>query len=156
MMESKLRLGLLKRSNEIFEKTKYDFKNYTKERRALLEFTQKENPNYLLWKHMVKDFETLIEFDKKVNLQKQDIGYLKELSTMLKNQKTREQFSVDTICIFEIVDKFNNHMHFFTRKSAENFIKIYNKDFNNNTEIKVIENVNKDLEFLLHLIERNF
>ena len=54
------RLDLLKKSNELLNKTKNNYKKYTNERKILFEFTIKKPINYDEWKSFLISFEKLI------------------------------------------------------------------------------------------------
>jgi len=153
--EESLRLDLLRRSINILEKTKFNFKNYEKERHTLLDFTEDPFPNYPLWEHMVKGFESAIELDKKLRMGIEDYQYLSKLSLNFKEQKIRENFGENEVYIFQLYNKFNNVMQFITRYSAEIYIENHPEEFNN-TIISIIESKNEDLNHLLEIIERNF
>ena len=154
--ENKFRFALLKRSTNILERTKYDFEHYERERHILLAFTREANPNYLLWEHMVSDFESVIDLNQKVTNYSKNIKYFKELAHILKTQRTRENFETNNTYFFEISDNSNNTMKFITRISAENYIKNNADKFIPHPTIKLVKSNNMDINFLLSILEETF
>lgn len=151
-----LRIKLLKRSNDILERTKTNFENYQEERLTLLKFTEDENPNYKLWEHMVVFFESVVNLDEKVSLEKEDFEYIRNLAYSLREQRARENFGTNASYVFETIDKSNTIFHFLTRLSAETYIKTHIEDFSENPIVNVIQANNIDLKQLLCVLERSF
>lgn len=54
------RLDLLKKSNELLERTKKEYKKYEKERKIILEFTRNESVDYDEWQNILTSIENLI------------------------------------------------------------------------------------------------
>lgn len=54
------RLDLLKKSNELLERTKKDYKKYEKERKIILELTRSNSVDYDKWKNILTSIENLI------------------------------------------------------------------------------------------------
>ena len=151
------KLELLKRSNNLLEETKFEYKKYIKERKMLLELTQNPHVNYEEWEHIINYLEALVNLDKSLKIKESDFDYLKSLAIFLREQKTRQtdtKSKYDNI-IFKIIDKYNNTHLFLTRNKAEKYIKD-NKNIFTDTTITIIDNKNDELEHLLDLIARNF
>lgn len=55
------KLDLLKRSNELLEKTKKKYKKYESERKTLLELTTNTSIEYDEWENILDSIETLIK-----------------------------------------------------------------------------------------------
>lgn len=58
------KLNLLKRSNNLLEKTKKDYKKYEKERKTLLELTRNESVDYDEWENILTSIEILVSHDE--------------------------------------------------------------------------------------------
>lgn len=54
------KLVLLKKSNELLEKTRENYKKYEKERKTLLELTRNESVDYDEWENTLISIENLI------------------------------------------------------------------------------------------------
>lgn len=54
------RLDLLKKSNELLERTKKEYKKYEKERKIILELTRSKSVDYDEWKNILTSIENLI------------------------------------------------------------------------------------------------
>lgn len=54
------KLDLLKRSNNLLEKTKKEYMKYEKERKILLELTRSESVDYDEWENILTSIENLI------------------------------------------------------------------------------------------------
>lgn len=54
------RLNLLKKSNELLERTKKEYKKYEKERKIILELTRSKSVDYDEWKNILTSIENLI------------------------------------------------------------------------------------------------
>lgn len=54
------KLDLLKRSNNLLEKTKKEYMKYEKERKTLLDLTRNESVDYDEWKNILTSIENLI------------------------------------------------------------------------------------------------
>ena len=55
------KLDLLKRSNELLEKTKKEYKKYEKERKILLELTTNIPEDYESWERTLNSIESLVK-----------------------------------------------------------------------------------------------
>lgn len=142
---------LLKKANEILEKTKNEQEKYEAERKIiywLMEHVSDEDINML--EYMERLYEKISKIEKENEQYIQVKGYIKKL----KNQHMRKNEENDeNIYLFKIVDKNNNSYVFFTRENARNFIKEYQEIFEGEIEIQVDNNINVDLKELLKLIE---
>ena len=142
---------LLKKANEILEKTKNEQEKYEAERKIiywLMEHVSDEDINMLEYMERLYEKISKIEKEKEQNIQVK--GYIKKL----KNQHMRKNEENDeNIYLFKIVDKNNNSYVFFTRENARNFIKEHQEIFEGEIEIQVDNNINVDLKELLKLIE---
>ena len=142
---------LLKKANEILEKTKNEQEKYEAERKIiywLMEHVSDEDINML--EYMERLYEKISKIEKENEQYIQVKGYIKKLKNqhMRKNEETDEN-----IYLFKIVDKNNNSYVFFTRENARNFIKEHQEIFEGEIEIQVDNNINVDLKELLKLIE---
>ncbi len=54
------KLDLLKRSNDLLEKTKKNYKKFVKERKLLLELTTNKSTDYDEWENILRSIEYLI------------------------------------------------------------------------------------------------
>lgn len=54
------RLNLLKKSNQLLERTKKEYKKYEKERKIILELTRSKSVDYDEWKNILTSIENLI------------------------------------------------------------------------------------------------
>ena len=147
-------LDLLKKCNELLEITKCDSEKYEKERKLLFEITKNNNAEFELSFSIVNSIAAIVNLDKFLNIKEKDCGYLKDLSIILKEQKTRNSDKNNNV-LFEITDKLNNSHLFLTRKNAEKYIK-ENKTLFDNSTINIVDNKIYELEFLLNIIVRNF
>lgn len=142
---------LLKKANEILEKTKNEQEKYEAERKIiywLMEHVSDEDINML--EYMERLYEKISKIEKENEQYIQVKGYIKKL----KNQHMRKNEGNDeNIYLFKIVDKNNNSYVFFTRENARNFIKEHQEIFEGEIEIQVDNNINVDLKKLLKLIE---
>ena len=142
---------LLKKANEILEKTKNEQEKYEAERKIiywLMEHVSNEDINML--EYMERLYEKISKIEKENEQYIQVKGYIKKL----KNQHMRKNEGNDeNIYLFKIVDKNNNSYVFFTRENARNFIKEHQENFEGEIEIQVDNNINVDLKELLKLIE---
>ncbi len=142
---------LLKKANEILEKTKNEQEKYEAERKIiywLMEHVSNEDINML--EYMERLYEKISKIEKENEQYIQVKGYIKKL----KNQHMRKNEGNDeNIYLFKIVDKNNNSYVFFTRENARNFIKEHQEIFEGEIEIQVDNNINVDLKELLKLIE---
>lgn len=142
---------LLKKANEILEKTKNEQEKYEAERKIiywLMEHVSDEDINVL--EYMERLYEKISKIEKENEQYIQVKGYIKKL----KNQHMRKNEENDeNIYLFKIVDKNNNSYVFFTRENARNFIKEHQEIFEGEIEIQVDNNINVDLKELLKLIE---
>ena len=142
---------LLKKANEILEKTKNEQEKYEAERKIiywLKEHVSDEDINML--EYMERLYEKISKIEKENEQYIQVKGYIKKL----KNQHMRKNEENDeNIYLFKIVDKNNNSYVFFTRENARNFIKEHQEIFEGEIEIQVDNNINVDLKELLKLIE---
>lgn len=142
---------LLKKANEILEKTKNEQEKYEAERKIiywLMEHVSDEDINML--EYMERLYEKISKIEKENEQYIQVKGYIKKL----KNQHMRKNEENDeNIYLFKIVDKNNNSYVFFTRENARNFIKGHQEIFEGEIEIQVDNNINVDLKELLKLIE---
>ncbi len=142
---------LLKKANEILEKTKNEQEKYEAERKIiywLMEHVSDEDINML--EYMERLYEKISKIEKENEQYIQVKGYIKKL----KNQHMRKNEGNDeNIYLFKIVDKNNNSYVFFTRENARNFIKEHQEIFEGEIEIQVDNNINVDLKELLKLIE---
>lgn len=142
---------LLKKANEILEKTKNEQEKYEAERKIiywLMGHVSDEDINML--EYMERLYEKISKIEKENEQYIQVKGYIKKL----KNQHMRKNEENDeNIYLFKIVDKNNNSYVFFTRENARNFIKEYQEIFEGEIEIQVDNNINVDLKELLKLIE---
>jgi hypothetical protein len=142
---------LLKKANEILEKTKNEQEKYEAERKIiywLMEHVSDEDINML--EYMERLYEKISKIEKENEQYIQVKGYIKKL----KNQHMRKNEENDeNIYLFKIVDKNNNSYVFFTRENARNFIKEHQEIFEGEIEIQVDNNINVDLKELLKLIE---
>ena len=139
---------LLKKANEILEKTKNEQEKYEAERKIiywLMEHVSDEDINML--EYMERLYEKISKIEKENEQYIQVKGYIKKL----KNQHMRK--NEENIYLFKIVDKNNNSYVFFTRENARNFIKEHQEIFEGEIEIQVDNNINVDLKELLKLIE---
>ncbi len=59
------RLNLLKRSNELLDRTRTNYKKYEKERKLLLELTRCESVDYDEWENILKSIKELVNSDIK-------------------------------------------------------------------------------------------
>lgn len=142
---------LLKKANEILEKTKNEQEKYEAERKVI----------YWLMEHVTDDdinmleyMERLYEKISKVEKENEQYVKVKEYIEKLKNQHMRKsEGNEENIYLFKVVDKNNNSYVFFTRENARNFIKEHQKNFEGEIEIQVDNNINVDLKELLKLIE---
>lgn len=142
---------LLKKANEILEKTKNEQEKYEAERKIiywLMEHVSDEDINML--EYMERLYEKISKIEKENEQYIQVKGYIKKLKNhhMRKNEENDEN-----IYLFKIVDKNNNSYVFFTRENARNFIKEHQEIFEGEIEIQVDNNINVDLKELLKLIE---
>ena len=142
---------LLKKANEILEKTKNEQEKYEAERKIiywLMEHVSDEDINML--EYMERLYEKISKIEKENEQYIQVKGYIKKLKNqhMSKNEENDEN-----IYLFKIVDKNNNSYVFFTRENARNFIKEHQEIFEGEIEIQVDNNINVDLKELLKLIE---
>ena len=142
---------LLKKANEILEKTKNEQEKYEAEKKIiywLMEHVSDEDINML--EYMERLYEKISKIEKENEQYIQVKGYIKKL----KNQHMRKNEENDeNIYLFKIVDKNNNSYVFFTRENARNFIKEHQEIFEGEIEIQVDNNINVDLKELLKLIE---
>ena len=142
---------LLKKANEILEKTKNEQEKYEAERKIiywLMEHVSDEDINML--EYMERLYEKISKIEKENEQYIQVKGYIKKL----KNQHMRKnEGNHENIYLFKIVDKNNNSYVFFTRENARNFIKEHQEIFEGEIEIQVDNNINVDLKELLKLIE---
>ena len=142
---------LLKKANEILEKTKNEQEKYEAERKIiywLMEHVSDEDINML--EYMERLYEKISKIEKENEQYIQVKGYIKKL----KNQHMRKnEGKHENIYLFKIVDKNNNSYVFFTRENARNFIKEHQEIFEGEIEIQVDNNINVDLKELLKLIE---
>ena len=142
---------LLKKANEILEKTKHEQEKYEAERKVI----------YWLMEHVTDDdinmleyMERLYEKISKVEKENEQYVKVKEYIEKLKNQHMRKsEGNEENIYLFKVVDKNNNSYVFFTRENARNFIKEHQENFEGEIEIQVDNNINVDLKELLKLIE---
>lgn len=142
---------LLKKANEILEKTKNEQEKYEAERKVI----------YWLMEHVTDDdinmleyMERLYEKISKVEKENEQYVKVKEYIEKLKNQHMRKsEENEENIYLFKVVDKNNNSYVFFTRENARNFIKEHQENFEGEIEIQVDNNINVDLKELLKLIE---
>lgn len=142
---------LLKKANEILEKTKNEQEKYEAERKVI----------YWLMEHVTDDdinmleyMERLYEKISKVEKENEQYVKVKEYIEKLKNQHMRKsEGNEENIYLFKVVDKNNNSYVFFTRENARNFIKEHQENFEGEIEIQVDNNINVDLKELLKLIE---
>lgn len=142
---------LLKKANEILEKTKNEQEKYEAERKVI----------YWLMEHVTDDdinmleyMERLYEKISKVEKENEQYVKVKEYIKKLKNQHMRKsEGNEENIYLFKVVDKNNNSYVFFTRENARNFIKEHQENFEGEIEIQVDNNINVDLKELLKLIE---
>lgn len=58
------KLDLLKRSNELLEKTKKNYKKYEKERKLILELTTSDSVDYEKWENILISIENLVDSTK--------------------------------------------------------------------------------------------
>lgn len=58
------KLDLLKRSNELLEKTKKNYKKYEKERKLILELTTSDSVDYEKWENILISIENLVNSTK--------------------------------------------------------------------------------------------
>lgn len=58
------KLDLLKRSNELLEKTKKNYKKYEKERKLILELTTSDSVDYEKWENILISIENLVNSNK--------------------------------------------------------------------------------------------
>lgn len=142
---------LLKKANEILEKTKKEQEKYEAERKIiywLMEHVTDEDIN------MLEYMERLYEKISKVEKECEQYKKVKEYIEKLNNQHMRKsEENEKNIYLFKVVDKENKSYVFFTRENARNFIKEHQEKFEEDTEIKVDSNINVDLKELLKLIE---
>lgn len=142
---------LLKKANEILEKTKNEQEKYEAERKIiywLMEYVSDEDIN------MLEYMERLYEKISKIEKENEQYIQVKEYIKKLKNQHMRKcEENNENIYLFKIVDKNNNSYVFFTRENARNFIKEHQEIFEGEIEIQVDNNINVDLKELLKLIE---
>ncbi len=142
---------LLKKANEILEKTKNEQEKYEAERKIiywLMEYVSDEDTN------MLEYMERLYEKISKIEKENEQYIQVKEYIKKLKNQHMRKsEENNENIYLFKIVDKNNNSYVFFTRENARNFIKEHQEIFEGEIEIQVDNNINVDLKELLKLIE---
>ena len=131
---------LLKKANEILEKTKNEQEKYEAERKIiywLMEHVSDEDINML--EYMERLYEKISKIEKENEQYIQVKGYIKKL----KNQHMRKNEGNDeNIYLFKIVDKNNNSYVFFTRENARNFIKEHQEIFEGEIEIQVDNNKN--------------
>ena len=141
---------LLKKANEILEKTKNEQEKYEAERKIiywLMEHVSDEDINML--EYMERLYEKISKIEKENEQYIQVKGYIKKL----KNQHMRKNEENDeNIYLFKIVDKNNNSYVFFTRENARNFIKEHQEIFEGEIEIQVDNNINVDLKELLKFV----
>lgn len=142
---------LLKKANEILEKTKNEKEKYEAERKViywLMEHVDDEDINVLEY------MEKLYEKISKVEKENEKYIQVKEYIEKLKDQHMRKsEKNEDNVYLFKIVDKNDNSYVFFTRENARNFIKEHQESFEEETQIQVDNNINVDLKELLKLIE---
>lgn len=142
---------LLKKANEILEKTKNEQEKYEAERKIIywiMEYVSDEDIN------MLEYMERLYEKISKIEKENEQYIQVKEYIKKLKNQHMRKsEENNENIYLFKIVDKNNNSYVFFTRENARNFIKEHQEIFEGEIEIQVDNNINVDLKELLKLIE---
>ena len=142
---------LLKKANEILEKTKNEKEKYEAERKViywLMEHVDDEDINVL--EYMEKLYEKISKGEK----ENEKYIQVKEYIEKLKDQHMRKsEKSEDNVYLFKIVDKNDNSYVFFTRENARNFIKEHQENFEEETQIQVDNNINVDLKELLKLIE---
>ena len=143
---------LLKKANEILEKTKNEQEKYEAERKViywLMEHVTDEDINILEY------MERIYEKNSKVEKENEQYIRVKEYIEKLKNQHMRKsEGNENNLYLFKITDKLNNSYVFFTRENARNFIQKHQENFEENTEIQVDNNINVDLKELLKLIEK--
>lgn len=58
------KLELLKRSNELLEMTKKNYKKYEKERKIILELTTSNSVDYEQWENILMSIENLVNSTK--------------------------------------------------------------------------------------------
>ena len=142
---------LLKKANEILEKTKNEQEKYEAERKIIYWLMEHVTDEDI---HILEYMEILYEKISKVEKENEQYIRVKEYIEKLKNQHMRKsEENQYNIYLFKIIDKNNNSYVFFTRENARNFIKEHQENFESETEIQVDSNVNVDLKELLKLIE---
>lgn len=142
---------ILKKANEILEKTKKEQEKYEAERKVIYWLMEHVTDEDI---HMLEYMERLYEKISKVEKENEQYMQVKEYIEKLKNQHMRKsEENEDNIYLFKIIDKNNNSYVFFTRENARNFIKEHQENFEDETEIQVDSNINVDLKELLKLIE---
>lgn len=149
------KLDLLKRSNNLLEKTKNNYKIYEKERKLLLEFTKNPKADYDCWEHLLNDLENIFNLDNNLKLKETDLNFLKSLAMLLREQEIRHNDTNSKNVLFKIIDKNNNSHLFLIRKNAKKYIE-NNKDMFTDTNIIILDNNIEELNYLLDLIARNF
>ena len=146
-----MREELLRKANEILEKTKNEQEKYEAERKVIYWLMEHVSDGDI---NMLEYMEKLYEKISKVEKENEQYNKVKEYIEKLNNQHMRKaEEKEENIYLFKIVDKSNKSYVFFTRENARNFIKAHQENFDENAEIQVDSNINVDLKELLKLIE---
>lgn len=144
---------IIKRANNLLERTKNNIEKYEEERKILFNYTENiEEINCHSLEKYLNLFEQYLNLQE--NLSKKD--ELKEIIKELANQQNRKYENDDKIKEFKVVDKSGKEYTFLSRKSMSEFLASNQEKFDYDVQIELKENTNIDLEKILNLLEKIF
>lgn len=147
---------LEKEANQILEKTAKEQERYKNER--ILLFSIMENLNsrndVKIFEQIIKSFNRVLELEEEIRKYNNIILELQKIAEEQIRKEDMQKIN-GRINLFEVKDISGETYTFFSRKNANEYIKINNDKFNKGANIVIIKNNNIDLEKLIDKIRDN-
>ena len=142
---------VIKKANNLLERTKNNIDKYEQERKILFNYIEEtEKIDYKLLENYLNIFEQYLNLQEYFSKNDE----LKEKIKELANQQNRKSEKNDRLKIFKVLDKENTEYTFLSRKSMNEFMQKNKEKFDFDTQIELIDNTNIDLENILNLLEK--
>lgn len=144
---------IIKRANDLLEKTKNNIEKYQEERKTLFNYMEKiDEINIDVLEKYLNLFEKYFYLQENII----KVDELKEIIKELANQQNRKYENNDKIKVFKLVDKNGKEYTFLSRKNMSDYLKQNQEKFDYDVQIELKENTNIDLERILKLLEKIF
>lgn len=145
--------GLIEEANQLLEETANYKEQYSNERKLIFYLMEnlENNQNNILLSNALAMFKRVIALENYKPI-------LSQLYAIANEQIRRNdnEFSKDTIKLFQIQDKIHKTYTFLLRENAQKYIKSHNTEFENNVSISIIASNIVDFKNLLNEIRDIF